>query len=51
MAKDPWKQSTSLSAKVALEAIKGKETVAHLFLRRKDTRSIPARFRHGRRPY
>ena len=50
MSKERRKHSPTFKAKVALEAVKGEETVAQLVLRRKDTRSIPARSRHGRSP-
>jgi len=44
------KHSASFKAKVALEAVKGEETVAQLVLRRKDTRSTQARLRLGKGP-
>ena len=50
MSKERRKHSPSFKAKVALEAIKGEETVAQLVLPRKDTRSIPARSKPGRSP-
>ena len=46
MPKDRRKHSPSFKAKVALEAVRGEETVAQLAAR---YQVIPARFRHGRR--
>ena len=48
VSKERRKHSPTFKAEVALEAVKGEETVAQLVLPRKDTRSIPARFRPGR---
>ena len=48
MSQERSKHSPSFEARVALEAIKGEETVAQLVLRRKDTRSIPARYTAGK---
>ena len=50
MSKERRKHSPTFKAKVALEAVKGEETVAQLVLPRKDTRSIPGRSRPGRNP-
>ena len=46
MPKDRRKHSPSFKAKVALEAVRGEETVAQLATR---YQVIPTRFRHGRR--
>ena len=48
MSQGRRKHSPAFKAKVALEAVKGKETVAQLAA--PGTRSIPARFRPGRKP-
>ena len=50
MSKERRKHSPLFKAKVALEAVKGEETVAQLVFRRKDTKYIPARSRPGRSP-
>ena len=50
MSKERRKHSPAFKAKVALEALKGEETVAQLVLPRKDTRSIPGRSKPGRSP-
>ena len=50
MSKERRKPCPTFKAKVALETLNGEKTVAQLVLWRKDTRSIPARSRHGRRP-
>ena len=47
MSKGRRKHSPAFKAKVALEAVKGEETVAQLAGR---TRFTPARFRPGRKP-
>ena len=47
MSQGRSKHNPTFKAKVALEAVKEEETVAQLAAR---TRSIPARFRPGRKP-
>ena len=47
MSKERRKHSPAFKAKVALEVVKGEETVAQLSA---GTRSTPARFKPGRRP-
>ena len=49
MSKDRRKHSPTFKVKVALEALKGEETVIQLALPQEDTKCIPARLRPGRR--